>query len=97
MARDETLRWHGTRPFVGTGQEEVTDPKASDPKEDPKVKVVDMPSMICQLAVLDVALQATNATSLWTTQNSSAPLVTKTYLQGRYQVLPPFENDTANA
>ena len=39
----------------------MTDPKASDPEEDPKVKVV---------AVLDVALQATNATSLWTTQNS---------------------------
>ena len=31
------------------------------------------------------------------TQNSSPPLVTKTYLQGRYQVLPPFGNDTANA
>ena len=29
----------------------MTDPKASDPEEDPKVKVVDMPSMICQKAI----------------------------------------------
>ena len=35
----------------------VNDQKASDPEEEVAVKVVDKPSMICQLAVLDVALQ----------------------------------------
>ena len=59
------LRWHGTvekDPSLARGiisirpgpeEEEVTDPKASDPEEEVvvAVKVVDMPSMICQEAI----------------------------------------------
>ena len=87
-----------------------------DPEEEVvvAVKVVDMPSMICQLAVLDVAPQVVDHAKLDQAHfliqgrhhqgnqvvdhaKLASPLVTKTYLQERYQVLPPFKNDTANA